>query len=302
MENGHRGKTVELPFSNTMTESEEFLLLDGWATILEAQRAKLNARIVKQTGHAYVIADTTKAAFLELDEELTKPAIEEAVATFIRTNDWPDHLTERECLHLIFRINVAKAVIKVIRLEPAELAKTVSEAAATIKGSAAFQRFKKIMPDLENREQTIHWFLVYLWDHGGKALLALEANRFLEPAPVDTPSGRPEILIHASLQKVKAAIMAHEIGIGERLESESKDELSFWAPGAPGVGNLFGRSTYRFVAENNGVRVFMLTYVIANYGTASESVTPVDEAQFRIACQNRLAQIKAAAEKSSQQF
>jgi hypothetical protein len=87
--------------------------------------------------------------------------MEKAVAAFIRDSFWPA-LTHREHLHLIVRIRLARKVVAAIR-----------------QGTPQGMVVKSLMPDLGNREHAIRWFLVDLWNLGGKAFLAAMARDFL---------------------------------------------------------------------------------------------------------------------------
>ena len=93
---------------------------------------------------------------------MAKPAIEKAVDVFIRESSWPS-LTQREYLHLIVRIQLARKVV-----------------AAILQGTPQGMVVKSQMPDLGNREYAIRWFLVDLWNLAGKAFLAAMASDFLE--------------------------------------------------------------------------------------------------------------------------
>jgi hypothetical protein len=84
------------------------------------------------------------------------------VATFIREGSWPV-LTRREHLHLIVRIQLARKIVAAIR-----------------DGTPQGMIVKSQMPDLGNRERTIQWFLIDLWNLAGKAFLAAMARDFLE--------------------------------------------------------------------------------------------------------------------------
>jgi len=96
-----------------------------------------------------------------MDQGLAKPVIEKAVAAFIRDGSWPA-LTHREHLHLIVRIRLARKVVAAIR-----------------HGTPQGMVIKSLMPDLGNREHAIQWFLMDLWNLGGKAFLAAMARDLL---------------------------------------------------------------------------------------------------------------------------
>jgi hypothetical protein len=134
-------------------------LLEAWDNRLAAQHVYFDTCVAKQIGHAR-IADEKNVAFLRIDQGLAKPAIEKAVAAFIREGSWPA-LTHRECLHLIVRIQLArKVLVNIIQATPPGMV------------------IKSQMPDLGNREHAIWWFLVDLWNLGGKAFLAAMADDF----------------------------------------------------------------------------------------------------------------------------
>jgi hypothetical protein len=135
-------------------------LLEAWDNRLAAQNIYFNMCVAKHLGHAHV-ADEKDVAFLRTDQGLAKPSVEKAVAAFIREGCWPA-LTQREHLHLIVRIQLARKVVATIR-----------------QGSPQGMVVKSQMPDLGNREQAIQWFLIDLWNLGGKAFLAAMARDFL---------------------------------------------------------------------------------------------------------------------------
>ncbi|OLD91141.1 MAG: hypothetical protein AUG81_01075 [Verrucomicrobia bacterium 13_1_20CM_4_54_11] len=64
---------------------------------------------------------------------------------------------------MIVRIQLARKVVAAIR-----------------QGTPQGMVLKSLMPDLGNRENAIRWFLVDLWNLGGKAFLAAMACDFLE--------------------------------------------------------------------------------------------------------------------------
>ena len=132
-------------------------LIEAWDNRLGAQNVYFDMCVAKH-GH---VAHEKNLAFLRIDQGLVKPAIEKAVAAFIRDGSWPA-LTHREHLHLIVRIRLARKVVAAIR-----------------QGTPQGMVVKSLMPDLGNREHAIHWFLVDLWNLGGKAFLAAMARDFL---------------------------------------------------------------------------------------------------------------------------
>ena len=135
-------------------------LLEAWDNRLAAQNVYFDMRIARHIGHGHG-ADERNVAFLRIDQGLAKPAIEKAVAAFIRETSWPA-LTHREHLHLIVRIRLARKVAAAIR-----------------QGTPQGMVVKSLMPDLGNREQAIRWFLVDLWNLAGKAFLAAMARDLL---------------------------------------------------------------------------------------------------------------------------
>ena len=134
-------------------------LLEAWDNRLAAQNVYFDMCVAKHIGHGHV-AGEKDVAFLRIDQGLAKPAIEKAVAAFIRDSFWPA-LTHREHLHLIVRIRLARKVVAAIR-----------------QGTPQGMVVKSLMPDLGNREHAIRWFLVDLWNLGGKAFLAAMARDF----------------------------------------------------------------------------------------------------------------------------
>ncbi len=136
-------------------------LLEAWDNRLAAQNIYFDMCLAKKIGHAQG-ANERNVAFLRVDQGLVKPAIEKAVAAFIREGSWPA-LTHREYLHLIVRIQLARKVT-----------------AAILQSTPQGMVVKSQMPDLLNREHTIRWFLIDLWNLAGKAFLAAMASDPLE--------------------------------------------------------------------------------------------------------------------------
>jgi hypothetical protein len=134
-------------------------LLEAWDNRLAAQNIYFDLFLAKKIGHAHV-ADEKHVAFLRTDQGLAKPSVEKAVGVFIREGSWPA-LTQREHLHLIVRIQLARKVVAAIR-----------------EGTPQGMVVRSQMPDLVNREHAIRWFLVDLWNLGGKAFLAAMADDF----------------------------------------------------------------------------------------------------------------------------
>ena len=140
-------------------------VLEAWGNRLAAQNIYFNMCVAKKIGRAHVV-DEKNVTFLRTDQGLARPSIEKAVAAFIREGSWPA-LTHREHLHLIVRIQLARKVVAAIR-----------------EGTPQGMVVKSQMPDLGNREHAIQWFLVDLWNLGGKAFLAAMAGDFLEQRSV----------------------------------------------------------------------------------------------------------------------
>ena len=134
-------------------------LLEAWDNRLAAQNVYFDMCVAKHVGHAHIVIEKN-IAFLRVDQGLAKPAIENAVAAFIRDGSWPT-LTHREHLHLIVRIQLARKVVAAIR-----------------QGTPQGMIVKSQMPDLADREHAIQWFLVDVWNLGGKAFLAALADDF----------------------------------------------------------------------------------------------------------------------------
>jgi hypothetical protein len=135
-------------------------LLEAWDNRLAAQNIYFDICVAKHNGSAQ-LANEKNVAFLRVDQGLAKPVIEKAVAAFIREGSWPA-LTHREHLHLIVRIQLARKVL-----------------AAILQATPQGMVIKSQMPDLGNREHAIRWFLIDLWNLGGKAFLAAMADDFL---------------------------------------------------------------------------------------------------------------------------
>ena len=155
----YQSVTVTEPRAHVPYRPSEEPLLEAWDNRLAAQNVYFDMCIAKHIGHARV-ADEKDVAFLRVDQGLAKPVIEKAVTIFIREGSWPA-LTQREHLHLIVRIQLARKVLVNI-----------------LQGTPQGMVIKSQMPDLGNREHAIWWFLVDLWNLGGKAFLAAMAHDF----------------------------------------------------------------------------------------------------------------------------
>ena len=156
----YQSVSIPEPRAHVPYRPSEEPLLEAWDNRLAAQNVYFDVCIAKQIGHARV-ADEKNVAFLRVDQGLAKPVIEKAVAAFIRDGSWPA-LTHRECLHLIVRIQLARKVLgNILQATPSGMV------------------IKSQMPDLGNREHAIRWFLVDLWNLGGKAFLAAMADDLL---------------------------------------------------------------------------------------------------------------------------
>jgi hypothetical protein len=148
-------------------------LLEAWDNRLAAQNIYFDMCLAKKIGRAHV-AHEQSVAFLRIDQGLAKPAIEKAVTAFIREGAWPT-LTHREHLHLIVRIQLARKVL-----------------AAILQATPQGMVVRSQMPDLGNREHTIRWFLVDLWNLAGKAFLAAMAHDF-EARRTESVSDRSQV-------------------------------------------------------------------------------------------------------------
>ena len=144
-----------------MTESEQTLLLRQWDDYLAAQGRYLDECIVKLTGKPHTPSEHN-VAFLLVDEELAKPVIEDAVKVFINENGWPS-LEYRECLHLIYRAHIARKVIQ-----------------SVLRGDPQAALMKPALPDLTNRKDALRWFLVDLWNIGGRVFLRAMGDDWLK--------------------------------------------------------------------------------------------------------------------------
>ena len=155
----YQSVSIPEPRTHVPHPPSEEPLLEAWDNRLAAQNAYFDMCVAKHMSHAHV-ADEKSVAFLRVDQGLAKPVIEKAVAVFIREGSWRA-LTHREYLHLIVRIRLARKVI-----------------AAILQATPQGMIVKSQMPDLANREHAIRWFLVDLWNVGGKAFLAAMADDF----------------------------------------------------------------------------------------------------------------------------
>ena len=90
--------------------------------------------------------------------------IENAIADFVRDGVWPS-LEYRECLHLLFRLHVAQKLI-----------------VAVLSNTAQGKAIAPALPDLQNRSRSAQWFLLHLWNMGGKAFLSTMADDWLRPS------------------------------------------------------------------------------------------------------------------------
>jgi hypothetical protein len=157
----YQAVSIPEPRAQPTHRPSEEPLLEAWDNRLAAQNIYFDICVAKKIGHAHV-ADERNVAFLRVDQGLAKPAIEKAIAAFIREGSWPD-LTRREYQHLIIRIQLARRVT-----------------AAILQGTPQGMVVKSQMPDLGNREHAIRWFLIDLWNLAGKAFLAAMASDLVE--------------------------------------------------------------------------------------------------------------------------
>lgn len=177
----YQSVSIPEPRTHVPHRPSEEPLLEAWDNRLAAQNVYFGMCVAKTIGHAHVV-DEKNVAFLRVDQGLAKPAIEKAVATFIREGAWPA-LAHREYLHLIIRIQLARKVVTAIR-----------------EGTPQGMVVKSQMPDLGNREHAIQWFLVDLWNLGGKAFLGAMARDFSGKRP-ESASDRSQVRQLASERK-----------------------------------------------------------------------------------------------------
>jgi hypothetical protein len=125
--------------------------------------------------------------------------------------------------------------------------------------------------------------------------------------PLKTATGRPEIVINAPVEKVRATIISSEVGAGSKMVSETQSSLTFSIPITSFAAGLlygsglsptpYGRATFTMVSAGEKTRVFVSAEMVSNYGTAFERVYPSQDPQTYQNLQRSLERIKLAAEK-----
>ena len=140
------------------------------------------------------------------------------------------------------------------------------------------------------------------------ALLAACAHR--SPGSDDTFLGRrPEITVHAPLERVRVSLATQEKGEGLLLTGQSADRLVFVAQVAyPAInvstdlrpaGAPYIRSTYLLAAEGGDTRVSVDNEVVRDYGTDAERARPFDTRALRQVQQRGLLRLRAIVEKDA---
>ncbi len=125
--------------------------------------------------------------------------------------------------------------------------------------------------------------------------------------PLTTPTGRPEIEIHAPMERVRLSIITQQTGEGAAiLDSASESRLTFVTQvskptteisydlkpsGAPYV-----RATYVLTTETRGTHVSVSSEIVSNYGTASARARPLNNSLIRQAQQRDLLRLRAIVE------
>ena len=133
------------------------------------------------------------------------------------------------------------------------------------------------------------------------------AHRTSAPV-VATPAGRPEVVIHAPVERVLVSTVIQEKAAGWTLVNQTDRRLIFvrqmsappttvWYNVKPS-GAPYVRTTYVLAAEgSHGTRVSVTSERVSNYGTPTESVRPLGSPALRQDQQRDLLRVKANAER-----
>lgn len=130
-------------------------------------------------------------------------------------------------------------------------------------------------------------------------------------APLNTPSGRPEIVIRGTMEKVRSKLITENVGrAGWTLVKQTDNVVVFSSLmttftagllyGTEFGGNPYYRATYTLVPNGAGsVRIFLSADVVSNYGSAFERAHSADNPRWRQAAQKELATLKVQVESGS---
>ena len=130
--------------------------LQEWIDWFAALLRECEEIYLKKTGKPHV-ADPVLVAFLKMNNELVKPAVDAAVVELADHGARPSFLSGDEIINLIQRAYVARGLLLELLAS---------------KGSREFA------PCLQ-RPKFIRWILIDLWQMGGAAHLAALTNRYL---------------------------------------------------------------------------------------------------------------------------
>lgn len=133
-----------------------------WIDFLQDQIVAFDAAYLARMGEPH-IASVELVAFLQVDEEMGREKIEQAVLAFSSGGAWPSSLTGDQLVNLTHRANSAKGLLS------AMLNKQLPPGAARAL-RAAFPK---------NQAKTIRWLFVDLWKLGGPAYLNGLTNSYL---------------------------------------------------------------------------------------------------------------------------
>lgn len=160
--------------------------LQQWSDFLDAQMAHFDDGIMRESGGPHV-AEEVNTAFLTTDEDLVRPAVEEAVKAFVRDGVWPQKMSKREYLHLIFRAYTARGAILIVLLAILDGSPVAAAIRAALPAQFANLDPKPVagairaqLPPLDDRERMIHWLFIESWNKGGKRFLEAMTNDFLK--------------------------------------------------------------------------------------------------------------------------
>lgn len=123
--------------------------LAGLGHLLNAQIYKIQLRTEAKHGGPFV-ADQTNVVFLQVDDSLNRPMLDQAIKDFIRSGAWPSDLTFAQLVNLLARITTASALVLEL-----------------LKG--ADRRAGIPVADLENDAEFTQWLLIDAWNLFGAA-------------------------------------------------------------------------------------------------------------------------------------
>jgi hypothetical protein len=134
--------------------------LQRWDDLLAEQMLTLDAAHVTTTGKPHV-ASSELVAFLKMNNDLVKERVEQAVAAYADTEQWPAWLTGDQIVNLTHRAHAARGLLQSMLKRQLPNAQTLR------------------MPKANDHRRFLRWLLIDTWNLMGAAYIAALTNRFL---------------------------------------------------------------------------------------------------------------------------